>query len=116
MEEDGDDVLLGACTRALCIAALLCTCSSSRVEDEEETESIYFGEGEKIIPSNGLISVKQIRKFYGSTSGIILSLEPILKSMDRPLSEKGRRRPWSSATLKVSPARLGWYKIDYVVW
>ena len=51
-------------------------------EDEEET-NIYLGEGAKITPSHGSITVKKIREFYGNNSGVVLSLESIPKSMDR---------------------------------
>ena len=102
-----------ACANALCFAALTCTCSSTPNEEDEEETNIYLGEGAKIIPSNGSITVKKIREFYGNNSGVVLSLEPIPKSMDRPLSGKGRR---ISATIRLSPKSLGWYKIDHVFW
>ena len=59
--------------------------------------------GAKIIPSHGSITVKKIREFYGNNSGVVVSL-----------SEKGRRKNWSSATIRLTLKSHGWYKIDHV--
>ena len=51
-----------------------------------------------------MITVKEIKDFFGNNSGIVISLRLVLQKV------------WSSATLKLHPKKHGWYKIDKVFW
>ena len=54
-----------------------------------------------IINKSGMVTYTEIKKTTGAFSGLTLQVQTIFKSMERPYSINGRRKKWTSATLKL---------------
>ena len=81
--------------------------SSGRLLDAD----LPTGNDSQIINKSGMVTYTEIKKATGAFSGLTLQVQTIFKSMERSYSTNGRRKKWTSATLKLKLVKHGWYDL-----
>ena len=91
--------------------------TSTSSNADAEIGRLYLQNFVDMLPSNNIISAREILEFSGRCSGVGAELKNILTKLERPRKcTTGRLVRWDMALLVLQALTYGWYAIESVQW